>query len=154
MLIDIEGTNLPGRSCAPNPEGEAYENIHVGIGATGDPVGLVAGDAPAARWRIDVRTVRAADHSVDFRGPLVEGGRGDRFLYLNWGTVAADGSFHLFRRAKLSLSEVDEALVERALQGAGVLTCTVNLTDANGHPRCARVKAPDISWQVPPAARG
>lgn len=85
---------------------------------------------------------------MDFRGPYVHGKPGDRFLYLNWGTVAADGSFSLFRRAKLSLSGVDETLVAKALRGAGVLACTVNLTDAKGHPLGARVRPPGIAWRL------
>jgi hypothetical protein len=146
MFVEIEGRNFPGRSCGCGPEGEVYENIHVGIGMQRDPVELVPGDSPSARWRIEVRTPRANDGSVDFRGPFVHGKRGDRFLYLNWGTVAADGSFRLFRRAKLSLSEAPPNVVEDALQGTGVLECTVNLTDAKGNPRCARVRPPDIAW--------
>ena len=148
MLVDIEGTNLPGRSCGPNQHGEPCDNVHVGLGIHGDPVELFAGDAPVARWRIEVGTRRTEDGAVDFRGPFVHGKRGDRYLYLNWGTVAADGAFSLFRRAKLSLSEVDVGLVERTLQDDAVLTCTVNLTDSKGNPRCARVRPPDIMWRV------
>jgi hypothetical protein len=107
----------------------------------------VPGDSPQARWRIDVETNRTADGSVDFRGRFVHGKRGDRFLYLNWGPVDDDGSFSLFRRAKLSLSDVDPALVERAIGDNRGLVCTVNLTDENGHPRCARVRPPDIGWR-------
>jgi hypothetical protein len=147
MFVEIEGTKLPGRRCGPNPQGETYENVHVGIGIGREPVEPVAGDAPAARWRVEVGTSRAVDGSVDFRGPFVHGKRGDRFLYLNWGTVAADGGFTLFRRAKLSLTAVDPALVERALREGG-LACRVNLTDAKDQPVCARVRPPDIAWRV------
>jgi hypothetical protein len=153
MLVEIEGANLPGRRCGPNLQREMCENVHVGIGIHRDPVELVPGDAPAAHWRIEVRTSRAADGSVDFHGTFVHGTRGDRYLYLNWGTVAADGSFRLFRRAKLSLSEVDQTLVEQVLQDNGSLACTVNLTDARGQPRCARVRPPDIAWRMIAADR-
>lgn len=71
-------------------------------------------------------------------------------MYLNWGTVSGDGVFSLFRRAKLSLSEVDPSVVEQALDEDGVLACTVNLTDAKGQPRCARVRSPDIAWRAEP----
>jgi Family of unknown function (DUF5990) len=56
MFVEILGTNFPGRSCGCGPEGEVYENIHVGIGMQREPVELVPGDAPSARWRIEVRT--------------------------------------------------------------------------------------------------
>jgi hypothetical protein len=150
MLVQIEGTNLPGRSCAPGPNGETYENIYVGIGIQRDPVDLVPGDAPAAHWQVDVRTVRVEDGSIDFRGRFVHGPRGDRFLYLNWGTVAADGAFTLFRRAKLTLSEIDPSLVEQALRQNCSLACTVNLTDKKGNPTCARLNPPEIAWRVVP----
>jgi hypothetical protein len=150
MIVAIEGTNLPGRRCHPGPLGQEYTNIHVGLGVHRDPVDLVPGDAPAARWRVEVRASRGADGVVDFRGPFVHGQRGDRYLYLNWGTVAADGSFQLFRRAKLSLSEVEPSLVEKALRESAALACTVNLTDAKGNPRCARVRPPDIAWRLVP----
>ena len=151
MIIVIEGINLPGRRCACGPPGEPYENIHVGLGIQREPVGLVPGDAPAARWQIDVGVVRTADGALDFRGRFVHGTRGDRFLYLNWGTVAEDGTFGLFRRAKLSLSEVDPAVVEAALAANAAnaaLVATVNLTDSKGNPRCARVRALDLIWRV------
>jgi hypothetical protein len=148
MIVEIEGTNLPGRRCNPNPLGQEYIDVHVGLGIHRDPFGLVPGDSPSARWRIEVRASCSADGAVDFHGPFVHGQRGDRFLYLNWGTVAADGSFQLFRRAKLSLSEVEPSLVEQALRENAALACTVNLTDAKGHPRCARVRPPDIVWRL------
>ena len=43
----------------------------------------------------------------DFRGPAVQGKRGERFLYLTWGDVGPDGEFEMFRRAKLMLDRVD-----------------------------------------------
>jgi hypothetical protein len=150
MIIEIEGANLPGRSCHPDPRGEAYDDVHVGLGMHRDPVDLVPGDASLARWRIEVHAGRAPDGSPDFHGAFVHGKRGDRYLYLNWGTVSADGAFHLFRRAKISLSEVDPSLVDRALEPGGVLACTVNLTDSKGNPRCARVRPPDLTWRVVP----
>jgi hypothetical protein len=148
MIVEIEGTNFPGRQCRPGPQGQEYTNIHVGLGINQKPVELVPGDAPTARWRIEVRASRGADGSVDFHGPFVHGPRGDRFLYLNWGTVADDGSFQLFRRAKLTLSDVEPSLVEQALRENASLACTVNLTDAKGNPICARLRPPNIAWRL------
>ena len=97
---------------------------------------------------IPVEAKRAADGSIDFRGPLVSGRRGDRFLYLNWGTVAQDGTFQLFRRAKLGLSELDPSLVAQALDRQADLRCAVQLTDAKCNPVCARLQAPAIEWRI------
>lgn len=97
------------------------------------------------RWWL---AAQGSDGSIDFRGPLVSGRRGDRFLYLNWGTVAEDGTFELFRRAKVGLSELDPTLVAQALDRQADLRCTVQLTDAKGKPVCARLRPPAIEWRL------
>jgi hypothetical protein len=148
MIIEIEGRNLPGRSCRPGPGGEQYDNVHVGPGSRGEAIDLVPGDAASARWRVEVRPVRTDGGRLDFRGPLVDGKRGDRYLYLNWGTVPNDGSFKLFRRAKISLSELPPELLEAALTGEAKLAATVDLTDGKGNPTCARFRPPDIAWRL------
>ena len=94
------------------------------------------GDAPAARWDVDVRAVVDAT-GVDLRGPAVHGKRGERFLYLTWGDVGADGSFAMFRRAKLMVADIDPALLADAARDDGALRCELGLTDDRGGPRCA-----------------
>jgi hypothetical protein len=116
-----------------------------------DPVGLVAGDATGAAWDLDVRVVTADDRGLDFRGPVVHGKRGERFVYLTWGDVGADGSFRMFRRAKLMLDRVDPALVLPAARD-GVLVATVDLSDEHGCPRCARVDPPAVAWSYAPVS--
>ena len=81
----------------------------------------------------------------------MQGGRGDRFLYLTWGDVRADGGFEMFRRAKLMLDRVDPELMESAVR-AGTLTAIVDLTGGDGGPRCARVDPPAIAWSAPSGA--
>jgi hypothetical protein len=125
-----------------------YENIHVGMGRGDAMVGLIPGDAPSARWQIDV-TVRVRDlGGVGFGGPLVKRKRGERFLYLSWGTVAPDGTFTLFRAAKLWLSDVPPSVVPEALRPGRRLVGSLGLTDCKGYPRCASVRPPDIIWSV------
>jgi uncharacterized protein DUF5990 len=110
----------------------------------------VAGDAAGASWNVDVR-VMTGDDGLDFRGPVVHGKRGERFVYLTWGDVGADGSFRMFRRAKLMLDRVDPALVCQA-SGGGALVATVNLSDDRGCPRCARVDPPAVVWSYDPVS--
>jgi hypothetical protein len=83
----------------------------------------------------------------------VRGDRSDRHLGLVWGEVPGDGTFRLFRGAKLRLVDVDQALVERAWQPGYALVARVRLTDARGNPICARVRPPDIEWLASPAGR-
>ncbi len=140
----IVGHNLPGRTFSPSPD-DRYENVHVGVQERADPIGLVTGDSAGAIWDLDVRVVTDEDGGLDFRGPLVHGKRGERFVYLTWGDVRPYGSFHMFRRAKLMLDRVDAALVRQASVG-GALVATVNLSDDHGCPRCARVDPPAVVW--------
>lgn len=71
----------------------------------------------------------------DFRGPAVHGRKGDRFVYLTWGTCT-DGTFTMFRRAKLMLADLP--------RGAENVMVEVHLTDDAGLPRCARLRPPAI----------
>ena len=165
LLVRIEGFDLPGRSCRPGPDGSGYQNVHVGIGSDrADAAGLtvpdrrwvatelVPADAPSATWEVTVTIRRGAD-GIDFGGSFVRGDRSDRHLGLVWGEVPGDGTFRLFRGAKLRLVDVDQALVERAWQPGYALVARVRLTDARGNPICARVRPPDIEWLASPAGR-
>jgi hypothetical protein len=40
----------------------------------------------------------------------VQGRPGARFVYLTWGDVAEDGSFTMFRRAKLMLADLESLI--------------------------------------------
>jgi hypothetical protein len=122
------------------------ENVHVGVQLRRDPWGLVPGDRVDPSWALDVEVLRR-DGAYDFRGPAVQGRRGERFLYLTWGDVAEDGSFEMFRRAKLMLDRIDRRVLDDAV-AAGVLAARVELTDERGGPRCARVDPPAIEWSA------
>ena len=148
MLIEIRGTDLPGRCCGPSPQGEMYENIHVGIGRGDSLTGLISGDAPSGRWQIEVKTRVHEKGGTDFGGPFVKGKRGERFLYLSWGTVDDDGAFTLFRAAKLWLTEFDSSPIEEAIRPGRRLVGSLRLTDRKGHPLCARVRPPTIVWSA------
>jgi hypothetical protein len=130
VRIVIRGHQLPGRQCG------SHTNVYVGLQVGSRAEGLVAGDALAAEWEAEVRVVEQ-DLGRDFRGPAVHGKRGERFLYLTWGSPTGD-DWGMFRRAKLML---DPAYAE-----AAVLVGTLALTDAKGGPLCARVVPPAIEW--------
>ena len=144
MDIRIVGVELPGRTCAdPRPGGLEYENVHVGVQRRKDVVDLVPGDAPDAEWNLTVDTV-TKDGALDQRGPFVHGKRGDRFLYLSWGTVDDADHFEMFRRAKLMFGDIPPEFVAPD----AALTATVTLTDGRGGPLCARVRPPAIAWRA------
>ncbi len=125
------------------------DNAHVGVQIRRDPAQLVRADESETRWELEVEVV-SKDGALDFRGPAVQGKRGDRFIYLTWGDVGPDDGFEMFRRAKLMLDRVDPEVIESAAE-AGCLEAVVDLTSDDGGPRCARVDPPAIVWSVPEA---
>ena len=146
MRVIITGVNLPGRVFC-RPDGSDMENVHVGVQLRRDPAQLVRADATEARWELDVDVVDK-DGLLDFRGPAVQGKRGERFIYLTWGNVDATNGFEMFRRAKLMLDRVEPELMQRAID-AGRVEAVVDLTDDRGGPRCARVDPPAVVWKFP-----
>jgi hypothetical protein len=146
VRVVIRGVNPPGRVFC-RPDGSSMDNVHVGIQLRRDPAELVPADEPEARWSIDVEVVRK-EGVVDFRGPAVQGKRGERFIYLTWGNVGPDDEFEMFRRAKLMLDRVAPDVIEAAAR-AGRLDAVVDLTGGDGGPRCSRVDPPAIAWSVP-----
>jgi hypothetical protein len=147
LIVEITGVNPPGRRCNPAPEHGPYEDIHVGAGRFSDPVGLFVGDSAYIQWRIEVRVVQKED-GPDFRGPHVDGKRGDRHIYLNWFAREPDGELRLFRRAKVMLEGIDPGLVARAENSGAALRCTVSLTNERGQPTTRRFRAADLSWRL------
>ena len=148
MQIRIDGTDLPGNSCGPSPDSPGgYRNIHVGLQRRGRPSelrGVVSATEPAASWTIDCELVSSAA-GPDLRGPYIQGPPRGRFIYLNWGTVDAAGTFTMFRRAKLMLDAVPADVIGESAR-SGLLVGTLGLTDAKGHPSCAAMRPPAIEW--------
>ncbi|MGN6680256.1 MAG: DUF5990 family protein, partial [Streptosporangiaceae bacterium] len=93
-------------------------------------------------------TLRRGAYRSDWGGPAGRGPPRDRHLGLIWGEVPGDGTFQLFRGAKLRLVDVDKGLIEQAWQPGFALVARVRLTDACGNPICARVRPPDIVWSA------
>jgi len=162
LTVVIEGYDLPGLTCQPEPDGTRHRNIHVAVsGKSKDRTALVVpdspglaiepvpGDAESARWEVPVIVRRDAD-GFDFTGPFVGGTRDDRSLGLAWGDVPGDGTLRLFRGAKLRLVDVDPALIEEAMRPGHRLVARIRLTDPRGNPVCARVHPPALTWSVQP----
>ncbi len=144
--VTIRGHHLPGRTFTSSHG--TSTNVHVAVQERADPLDPVPGDAPSATWDIEVGLMTTHEGQLDFRGPAVHGKRGERFVYLTWGDVGADGSFAMFRRAKLMLSHVDPDLVVAAERDGRRLMADVHLTDDCGGPRCAALAPPALVWPV------
>jgi hypothetical protein len=146
VRIRIEGSDLPGRRGGGESDALRAGNVHVGVQRKAEVVDRVPADAASATWTFEVAS-REVDGLLDVGGPWVHGRPGARFLYLSWGAVS-DDTFAMFRRAKLMFGDVPTAVLRHAHEGGGVLVGRLGLTDGCGGPRCARVRPPDITWQV------
>jgi hypothetical protein len=146
VLIRIEGTDLPGRRGGVEADRLRHGNVHVGVQRKAEVVDRVPADASAATWQLEV-TSREVDGLLDVGGPWVHGRPGARFLYLSWGTVSGE-VFAMFRRAKLLFGDIPSGLLRAAHDGDGALVGRLGLTDACGEPRCARVRPPDVFWEL------
>jgi hypothetical protein len=141
MKLEIRGHHLPGRSW--NGDGVGRENVHVGVQVRRDPTDLVPGDASTATWTVPI-TLTAADGGWDFRGPAVQGRPGERFVYLTWGDLGGEGTFAMFRRAKLMLADLAPLLRDGDADADPCIRVDVGLTDERGGPRCARLRPPAL----------
>ena len=142
MLLQIRGYRLPGRVWQSRDE--QYDNIHVGIQDGKEPRELVRGDAETPSWTVPIDVV-AREGGLDFRGTAVQGRPGARFVYLTWGDVDADGSFAMFRRAKLMLADLEPVVAGAG--DTGQVIARVDLSDECGGPRCARLRPPALSLE-------
>ena len=117
LTVVIEGYDLPGLTCQPDPTVPAIATFTSRCPArarTGLPWPCLAGRAghrTRAR-RCRVRALGGPGHRAARRGrlrlhrPFVGGTRDDRSLGLAWGDVPGDGTLRLFRGAKLRLVDV------------------------------------------------
>jgi hypothetical protein len=161
LTVLIDGFDLPGLTCHPEPNGTVHRSVHVALSGHDEDrpylempgrggaraLEPVPGDAASARWEAPV-TVRRGDDGLDFGGPFVRGVRDDRHLGLVWGDVPGDGTLRLFRGAKLRLVDIDPGAIEAAVRPGHRLVARIRLTDVKGNPVCARVHPPALTWSV------
>ena len=146
VRIRIVGRDLPGLACGAAGTFPGYEHIHVAVQRHDHPaelLGMVPGDAPSAEWTLECDVVDTAD-GVDFKGPYISGRPHARFIYLSWGSVAPDGTFAMFRRAKLWLDSLDRELLDAA--ELGMLVGELGLA--------TRAVTPCVRRSARPASRG
>ena len=146
MRIRVEGSDLPGRRGGSEADALRRNNVHVGVQRRAEVVDRFPADAERATWEFDVDS-REIDGLLDVGGPYVHGRPGARFLYLSWGAVDGD-EFGTFKRIKLLFGDVPTALLRTAHDGGGVLVGRLGLTDGNGRPRAARLRPPEVLWDL------
>lgn len=86
--------------------------------------------------------------SADFGGPIVQGPRGGRFVYIDIGTCAGQTGTPWTRRLKIPLSGISTSLIKKATAARhGMLETHVPGTGKDGGPSCASVKDFD-GWKL------
>jgi Family of unknown function (DUF5990) len=79
--------------------------------------------------------------AADVGGPIVQGPRGGRFVYVDIGTIAGQQDTPWSRRLKIPLTGITAHLIRRASAATnGVLEARVPGTGKDGGPSCASVK--------------
>jgi hypothetical protein len=84
----------------------------------------------------------------DFRGPVVQGPRGERFVYIDIGTCAGQQETPWSRRLKIPLAGITWDMITRAsADPRAVIETRVPGTGRDGGPACATVK-PFDGWTI------
>lgn len=98
------------------------------------------------RFDVVVGIKQGRDGAPDFKGPLVHGRPGERFLYLSWGEVTAHSEHDAFRRLKVYLSPVSRkgwsspgVSWEQVHQGS--ITTSISGRGHDGTPHCGTAPA-------------
>lgn len=123
------------------------ETLSVGLQSGRD--GVVRGDRVGTGFTFEaVVGVKEGPHGApDFTGPLVHGRRGDRFLYVTWGTPTAPGGHEMFRRLKLHLTPVTRkdwsapGVSWEQIHAGRPLLATVSGACPDGTPNCGTGRA-------------
>lgn len=148
LTIKVICKNLPGTQFDDEAAGLHYRNVHLGIQHGEDVIETVSGDSKQVSFAPVFRVAPMDGGKTNFLGPFAKGTKDQRFFYLSWGELGPGGFFKMFRRAKIHLSHLKWAQVEKAAQANKPITAHLSLTDRCGWPLCASVKAPYIQWEV------
>lgn len=110
--------------------GSTYETIQIQRSTGGD-----------LTFEFDVILKGGAGGPVDFGGPIVQGPRGERFVYIDIGARAGQKGTPCSRRLKIPLDGIPARSVARTSSEAAVVVETrVSGTGKDGGPACGSVK--------------
>jgi hypothetical protein len=149
VVLRIIGTDLPGRTCPPSEDLPGYDNVHVAVQAKDAPSELFElqpADAERVSWSLPC-TAATTERGLVLNGPYIQNRLGGRYVYLSWVSVDADGKPTMFRRGKLLLGVVPATVLAEAVE-RGQLRARLTMTDAKGHPVCARLMPPLVQWSA------
>ena len=90
---------------------------------------------------------RKGGGSPNLLGPYAQGKPGDRFIYLNSGTMAGQPKSCFTRRAKIKTSGITWKLVAQALADGAIVEAQIEGRAGDGGPCCATVALLD-GWKI------
>ena len=99
-------------------------------------------------FEFEVRVGTRARGEPNFLGPFVQGPPAGRFVYINSGTLAGQADSIWTRRAKVPLTGITRALIERARVAGSTLEAEIAGTGRDGGPVCATVPLMSDGWRV------
>jgi hypothetical protein len=143
LQIRVTLAGMPVLWCADLSE----LSVGLQVGRDGLLEGLVLADG--REFEVEIGVKEGRDGQPDFRGPLVHGRVGERFLYIAWLAPMDDGSRRRVRRLKVYLSPVarkgwsSDGIGWDLVRGRGAVGCEVNGSDAQGMPACGTA---ELKW--------
>lgn len=96
---------------------------------------------------IHIRDKKPGDSEPDFSGPIVQGPKGARFLYIDIGTYAGDHISEWARRLKVPLKGIGWDTIKSLEKQAARLELVIPGTAKDGGPTCGSVK-PFNGWKI------
>jgi len=107
-----------------------------------------ASSANSIAFEFSVR-VQRKHNELNFLGDYVNGPVGDRFIYVNSGTLAGDENSGYQRRAKIKLGSITEKqIAEVTKTSTKRLSASISGLAKDGGPACATVPILDKGWVV------
>ena len=128
------------------PAGVDYA-VQIGRGAEYDTAQKQRSKGKDLRFEFTVGIGASKPAAPDFRGAVVQGPRGQRFVYIDIGTYAGQTGTPWSRRLKIPLIGITWDVIDRASASQMVLETRVPGTARDGGPTCATVK-PFGGWTL------
>jgi hypothetical protein len=128
------------------PAGVDY-GVQVGRGAEYETAQKQRSKGKDLRFEVTVGISSSKPAVPDFRGPVVQGPLGQRFVYIDIGTYAGQTDTPWSRRLKIPLIGITWDVIDRASATKMVLETRVPGTARDGGPTCATVK-PFGGWKL------
>ena len=129
------------------PNEEVWFGVQKGSGNNFDVILLQEATSKDLQFAFDISTRLDKDGELDFGGPIVQGPRGGRFIYIDIGTCAGQRNSIWTRRLKIPLTGIDFETLKALEKTSGLLETYIPGKGKDGGPNCATVK-PFGGWKV------